>query len=171
MPNLRNLLALPVVSLETGSQVGAVEEFIIDAKLAEIKALLTVKPDFSQDAQNILTTKEEIIYGVFWQQIFSIGPDAVMVRSDRVVKNLTLYCRENGCRYAGNLFDKPIYTDSGFSLGVLNDIIFDQTTGEIKNYQVSDGIFSDLIYGRRMMPPPKAMLDGKEMLIVPDNIL
>jgi len=168
MPNLRSLFGLPVLSVDLGRQLGKVEEFIIDSQMTELKALLTTKPDFSQDCQNILETDGQNLFGALFTNLFRIGPDAVMVRNERAVEDLSLFCRTDCFYYSSRLLDKPIYTNTGFSLGVLADIVFDETTGEIYTYQISDGIFFDILYGRRLMPPPKAQVVGADMLIVPD---
>jgi uncharacterized protein YrrD len=170
MPNLRNLIGMPVMSADSGKCIGKVEELIIDSDMTSIKALLTVKPDFSQTGQNILETDTQELFGVYLTNLFHIGQDAVMVRNDRAIEDLSLFCITDCFYYSSKLFDKPIYTDTGLSLGVLADIDFDESTGEIYTYQISDGIFFDILYGRRLMPPPKAQVVGRDMLIVPDTM-
>lgn len=169
MANLRKLFKLPVLATESGRQIGKVEEIIIAKEMAAVKALLLTKPDFKEEGI-LFNTEGQELYGIIFTDLFRIGADAVMVRTDKDVENLALFCQSDYFHYSSRLFDKPIYTETGFSLGVLVDIIFDELTGEINTYQISDGIFADILYGRRLMPLPKAQVVGKDMLIVPDNM-
>lgn len=44
--------------------------------------------------------------------------------------------------------------ETGLQLGVLTDICFDRSTGELKAYLLSDGIITDLLYRRMAIPIP-----------------
>ncbi|WP_234410574.1 hypothetical protein [Caldalkalibacillus mannanilyticus] len=41
--------------------------------------------------------------------------------------------------------------------------------GNIIGYELSDGFFSDLMEGRRVMKSPEHLLIGKDAMIIPQN--
>jgi uncharacterized protein YrrD len=93
-----------------------------------------------------------------------------MLRSTYAVRELTPAMLPGTVYYLCDLLDKQIYTDTGLSFGVLVDALCDQSTGEIKAYEISDGLITDLLYGRRIMPLPQAQVVGQDRIIVPDSM-
>lgn len=134
MNKLSHLLGLPVLETETGVQIGEVQEVLLDIDQASIRGIIL-------DSANWFFQTD----GISYEDLFSIGRDAVMVRGSEVVKNLATAFSLNSIYQVKDLLDKQIYTETGFMLGILVDIIFDGTTGEIKAYQVSDSIVTDLL--------------------------
>lgn len=159
MNKLSNLLGLPILEIETGVQIGEVQEVLLDIDQASIRGIIL-------DSANWLFKTD----GISYEDLFSIGRDAVMVRGSEVVKNLGAAYSLSSIHQLKDLLNKQIFTETGFMLGILVDIIFDCTTGEIKAYQVSDSIVTDLLCGRLTMPLPQAQVIGQDKLIVPDSM-
>jgi len=160
MRKLRYIFGLPVLETETGTQIGEITEVIVDIDAAIICGFIIA-------GGNWFASEKVIAF----EDLFSLGRDAMMVRNQQVVRQLDTLVMLNNRYYLRDLFDKQIFTDSGLRLGVLNDILFDHITGEIKWYQVSDSIISDLLYGRMMMPLPQAQTVGQDKVIVPEGII
>lgn len=159
MQKLRDLLGLPVLELDTGTRIGEVREVVLDVEMASVLAILIAGTNWFADSQ-----------GIMFHNLFSIGRDAVTIRNRDVVQQLDIL-KNQSCTYQGkDLLNKGIFTETGFNLGALVDIILDATTGEIKAYEISDGIITDLIHGRMLMPLPQAQVVGKDRLIVPDTM-
>lgn len=97
-----------------------------------------------------------------------MGPDAVMVDNQHIVQQVSNIWIADRSYYLRDLFNKQIFTDAGLCLGVLVDISFERTTGEIKWYELSDGIITDLLYGRMIMPLPPTQIIGCDNIIVPE---
>lgn len=159
MYTLRNLLGLQVLEVETGTQIGEVQEVVLDIEGAVVLGIIITNADWFNEDQ-----------GIAFEDLFSIGRDAVMVRTRAVVREAALFVRQNNYYHFCDLFEKQIFTETGLQLGVLVDVAFDGTTGEIKGYQLSDGIVSDLLYGRMVMPLPQVQVVGQEKLIVPESM-
>jgi uncharacterized protein YrrD len=157
MQNLRNVLGLPVLETVTGTQIGEVQEVVLDIERAVVIGIVVA-------SANWFTHDQGIAFG----DVFSIGRNAVMVRSRKVIRDTAACFPEYGSYHLRELFEKPIFTEAGVQLGILVDITFDDATGEIKEYQISDGLFTDLLYGRMMMPLPRAQVVGQDKLIVPE---
>lgn len=94
------------------------------------------------------------------------GLDAVTVKTKSCIGKLGF--NATGMQKFSEVSDKPVYIEIGVSLGVLMDMYFDCSTGEIKYYELSDSFLTDLVYGRKVMPLPKAQVFAEDRLIVPE---
>ncbi|BBB92888.1 MAG TPA: PRC-barrel domain-containing protein [Methylomusa anaerophila] len=159
MPKLMDLLGLPVLVLETGIQIAEVQEILVELEQAVILGIMvTGSKWFTYDQ------------GIMFEDLYRIGRDAILVRDSNVVGRLRCDSRPQVLHFPYDLCNKQIYTESGVQLGILVDIAFNETTGEITTYEVSDGLFSDLLFGRKLMPLPQAQVIGQDKLIVPETM-
>lgn len=156
MQKLRDLLGLQILEIETGIQIGEVREVVLDIEMASVIGIMIAGESWFTESQ-----------GIFFHDLFSLGRDAVTVRSRKAVSGII---SSEGTCYLHDLLSKQIFTETGLNLGVLVDVFFEATTGEIKAYQVSDGIITDLIYGRMLMPLPQVQVVGGDKLIVPETM-
>lgn len=159
MNKLSNLIGLPVLETQAGMQIGMVEEVLLDIDQAIVRGIII-------DSENWFFQA----YGIGFEDLLSIGRDAVMVRGSEVVRDLACFSSSSNIYRLNDLMNKQIYTDAGFLLGILMDVAFDATTGEIREYQVSDSVITDLLYGRQTMPLPQAQVIGQDKVIVPDTM-
>lgn len=159
MQKLRYVIGLPVLETETGMQIGEVMEVIVDIPAAFVYGFIIVQGNWLP-SESIIT----------FENLFSLGRDAMMVYNRHVVRPFNPLIKLHNKHYLRELSDKQIYTDSGLRLGVLADIIFDHLTGEIKWYEVSDSIITDLLYGRMIMPVPETQTVGLDQVIVPERM-
>jgi uncharacterized protein YrrD len=159
MQKLSELFGLPVLITGTGTQIGEVKEVIADLEQATVWGIVLAGANWFTNDQ-----------GIVFEDLFRIGRDAIMVRASYAVKELTPVVKMGNGYYVRDLLNKQIYTDTGLSLGILVDALYDGSTGEIKAYEISDGLITDLLYGRRVMPLPQAQVVGQDKLIVPDNM-
>lgn len=159
MHKLRELFGLPVLITGTGAQIGEVKEVIVDLEQASVWGIVLAGANWFTNDQ-----------GIVFEDLFRIGRDAVMVRASYAVQELAPIVTMESGYYVRDLLDKQIYTDTGLSLGILVDALYDGSTGEIKAYEISDGLITDLLYGRRIMPLPQAQVVGQDKLIVPETM-
>ncbi|HWR07213.1 PRC-barrel domain-containing protein [Sporomusa sp.] len=159
MQKLRELFGLPVLITGTGAQIGEVQEVIVNLEQAAVRGIVLAGANWFANDQ-----------GIVFEDLFSVGRDAIMVRANYAVQELTPAIMPGTVKYVRDLLDKQVYTDAGLSLGILVDALYDSTTGEIKAYEISDGLITDLLYGRRIMPLPQAQVIGQDKLIVPDTM-
>ena len=157
MMKLRHLIGLPVLEMETGTQIGEIGEALVNIEAAAVWGFVIHGKDCGS-AEGI----------VAFEDLSCLGHDAIMVKNHHVVHQIdSLSISDNKC-YLRDLVDKQIVTDSGLSLGIVADIVFDSGSGEIKSYQVSDSIISDFLYGRLIMPLPQTQVIGHDRVIVPE---
>ncbi len=158
MQKMSELLGLPVLETEQGTQIGEVQEVIIDINQALVLGITIADAKWFKSEQ-----------GIAFTDLYSIGRDAVMVRSEAVVQARDVFAPPAaGIHYLKELLDKPIFTESGLQLGLLADLDFDPLTGEVKAYHVSDGVITDLLYGRMSLPLPQVQIVGQDKVIVPE---
>lgn len=159
MEKIGSIIGLPVLEIETGAQVGEIGEVLVDIEGAILYGLLV-------NGGNWFASEQVIVFG----DLLSLGRDAVMICNHHVIRELEPLSSVNYKYYSRDLFSKEIFTDVGRRLGILTDIIFNNLTGEIKWYQVSDSMISDLLYGRMLMPLPETQIIGLDKVIVPEKM-
>ncbi|VBB06028.1 Hypothetical protein LUCI_1239 [Lucifera butyrica] len=159
MQKVSNVFGLPVLETETGTQIGEVREVVLNFHHAAVWGLIIAGMDW-------LIEKEQ---GIAFFDLLSIGRDAVMIRNYECLQIMTDVCQqEPSLHLVHDLLGKPIFTERGRELGILTDIVFEEVTGELKAYEVSDSLLTDLLYGRQMMPLPPAHVIGQDKMIVPE---
>ncbi|MCX7780563.1 MAG: PRC-barrel domain-containing protein [Negativicutes bacterium] len=159
MQKLRAILGLPVLETKSGTQIGEAQEVVVDIERASVVGIIVANANWLAE-----------IRGILFPDIFSIGRDAIMVRDKDTIQEFPGYAELIGMQRLSELFDRQIYTETGLALGVLVDILFDAETGEIKGYELSDGIVADLLEGRKVMPLPQAQVISADKLIVPETM-
>lgn len=156
MEKISSLLGLPVLEIETGTQIGEVYEVALDMEQATVCGIILKTANWFSQEQ-----------GIAFKNLHSIGRDAVMVRNAAVIQEYSAFASTRSYRLQ-DLLDKPIFTETGLQLGTLVDIRFNAATGEFDEYQVSDSVVADLLSGRMVMPLPPVQVVGQEKLIVPE---
>ena len=157
MEKLRGIIGLPVLETETGMQIGEVVEAVLDIEGALVYGFIIAEEKWFASK-----------HAVRFTDLCSVGSDAVMVDNQHIVQQVSNIWMTDRSYYLRDLCNKQIFTDAGLCLGVLVDISFDRVTGEIKWYELSDGIITDLLYGRMIMPLPPTQIIGKDNIIVPE---
>lgn len=145
---------MPVFELETGSRLGEISDLAIGKK-GNVEGLLIKK--------GTVLKKTYIIYV---QDVSSFGPDGVMIEDREQLKPLQeksdSYTLEGGQRLVG----KVMMTKEGEQLGLLEDVYFLEEMGTIVGYKCSDGFFSDIMDGKRVVKTDEPPAIGKDAIIV-----
>lgn len=148
--NISDLLGLPVLLVEQSEKIGEVLDAVPHQQKGQLEYLII----HARGSNKIM---------IPWTQIYALGLDALLIRSHRDLIQLN----EEVTGVAELWLNKEIYTDLGQCLGRLVDIEIAAKTGEIVSYELSDGLLSDLYFGRHRMPYPLAQVVGSKCLIVP----
>jgi uncharacterized protein YrrD len=156
MYRITELIGLPVLSLDDGKQIGEVQDLVVDISKAAIRGLLVSAEAWFSEGR-----------GILFGDIFRTGADAIMLRDTSCLQPSTLLTLE-GCFRVQELAGKTIYTETGLYLGMLSDIFFQPITGELTGYELSDGLVSDFLFGRKAMPLPQAQIVHPNRLLVPE---
>lgn len=160
MQGLFDLLAVPILSIVTGKQIGEVEEVLLKIDTALIYGIIVKDAAWFSEKRFI-----------HFADIHRIGPDAVMIDGAHLLHAVEQDVMDREQIYALNqLTGKSIFTEAGLNIGLLADITFDHVTGELKAYKVSDGTITDLLYGRLNLPLPHVQVVCDDRIIIPESM-
>ncbi|MEA5451588.1 PRC-barrel domain-containing protein [Leptolyngbya sp. CCNP1308] len=164
----RDVIGKPVVSYDDGKKFDVVEDLIFDQESHQLLGFLVQEAGWFRPAQVLLLS-----------DVQAIGTDAVITASqEAIVKN---WRREtNGpdsCLPAVRqildhntiLRGTRILTLDGRNLGVIVDLYFDETTGQVEGYEVSGGLFADAYSGRSFVPAIQTLKIGRDVAFVPSQ--
>lgn len=157
MQKLRSLLGLPVLEIAHGAQIAEVKEVALDLERAAVVGIVVAGATWFSEER-----------GIMFPDLHGLGRDAVTVKSAAAVRPFSDVLATPGVVRLMTVCDKPIFTEMGEYLGVVTDIVCEPATGEVRFYELSDGLITDLLRGRLTMPLPSAQSVGEDRLIVPD---
>lgn len=149
MRRARDIVGLPVLNLKTGDQVGWVQDVVFDDQGHQVSGIILEGGHLFHPNQGLPSNL-----------IVAVGKDALTV-SDNEVQEI------KGTRWSQKVGNQ-VYTQGGEAQGTIEDVFLDDSAADIVGYEVSDGLFSDLIQGRGAIFQKHIMIDGKDVLIV-DN--
>ncbi|MEH7343832.1 PRC-barrel domain-containing protein [Bacillus sp. JJ1532] len=147
------LKGLPVIEIESGTKIGEVFDISISSG-GVVTGLIVRKGAFF---------KKSLLLEV--KNVSSFGWDGVMVESEQVlepIKKLDEYTFDSQNRLIG----KMMMTREGERLGLLEDVYFQEEVGTIVGYELSDGFFSDMLEGKRVVKTETPPAIGKDAIIV-----
>lgn len=147
------LKGLPVIEINSGTKIGEVADLSITGD-GIVKSLLVKK--------GAILKKN---YTVDIKDVSSFGWNGVMIENQDLltaIKNPEEYTFESANRIAG----KVMMTREGQKLGFLEDVYFQEEVGTIIGYELSDGFFSDMLEGKRVIKTDMPPAIGKDTIIV-----
>jgi uncharacterized protein YrrD len=118
MTSLREAVGKPVIVRETAEQAGEVRAFAVDAPAHRVTTLVVAS---GRSARL-----------VDWDEIESIGPDAIIVRSTREAAD-----DDRLASGALHPLDKRVLSDAGNELGAVRDVTVDES-GSINAVDAGD---------------------------------
>lgn len=156
---IKDMIGLPVIEIEHGKKIGSVKDIFFNNKWVLQGILLDTRHWFSSPRI------------VPWDELVSAGPDAVMIPSSDNVYTL----QEDASRMrlaadGGSLIGLPVMTTNGRNLGKVDDVYLEENMGkQIKGFELTDGLFTDLQEGRKKIPCYENITFGEDAIIVPVN--
>lgn len=134
MTSLRELVGRPVVTSDTAEEVGATEGVVIDPQAQRVVA--------------VHVTGHKGGEFVAWDAIDALGTDAVMVSSRAAVRPARDELEQRAARGSASVLTKRLLDDQGDELGVVDDVEFDDHTGDVAHLHAADRQFdSDRLLG------------------------
>ncbi|MBT2688026.1 PRC-barrel domain-containing protein [Bacillus sp. ISL-47] len=147
------LKGLPVFEVKTGNNIGEVCDLSISGN-GKVKGLLLRKGAL---------LKKTYLIGI--EDVASFGWDGVMIEDSSVltaIPKIDEYTFESHNRLTG----KMMMSREGERLGLLEDVYFMEELGTIVGYELSDGFFSDVLEGKRVIKTDEPPAIGKDAIIV-----
>lgn len=144
---------MPVIEMQKGAKLGEVSDIQITGE-GNVRGLLVQKGAF---------LKKTFFINI--NDVSSFGWDGVMIHDQNAlqpVKDKSDYTVESENKLAG----KIMMSREGEKLGFLEDVYFQEEVGTIVGYELSDGFFSDMLEGKRVIKTDKPPAIGKDTIIV-----
>ncbi|SPF52079.1 PRC-barrel domain protein [Candidatus Desulfosporosinus infrequens] len=151
MRRAREIIGLPVLDLKSGDSIGWVQDLVLDNDKDKVVGILLEGGHFFQSSK-----------GIPRQVIVAVGKDALTI-----CENTTEELK--GIRWSDKVGNE-VYTQGGDARGTIEDVFIDDSVEKIVGFEVSDGLFADLLYGRGTIFRPHVMIDGKDILIVDNQV-
>jgi len=151
MRRTREIVGLPILDVQTGEQVGWVKDVVFDSKEETVAGLILEGAHIFHSGQ-----------GITRRAIVAVGKDALTINDSQLTELHGVYWSQK----VGN----KVFTRGGEAQGTIEDVFLDDVAMHIVGYEVSDGLFADLFYGRGAIFQNHVMVDGKDVLIVDDRV-
>lgn len=155
---LQEFIGLNVIGVEEGKDVGKIVDCIVDSNWKITGIELESKSFFGGHVKVVA-----------WDDIVAYGEDAVMIQNEESIRKMDAgsipYTYLTG---KNKLKDIQVVTETGTILGKVSDVYFDQKLGNtIIALEISDGLVTDLMEGRKWLPCLPEMSIGEDTLLVP----
>lgn len=157
MRKSQDVIGLPVYHAQTGRQLGTVRDLLFD-ETQRLCGLLLEDGSAFRPGRYIPS-----------ERIGALGTDAVMTDSEPVPFSSSLAFQ----RWTGiltgqrKLRGRPVMTEEGHALGLVEDVYFLENAGTLVGYELSDGWWSDWRGGRKLLRAFRPLIWGEEILIAP----
>ena len=151
----RELSGLPVIHYSSGREIGKVREWLLDEYGATVVALVV-------EGSGWLPQRRIYPY----EDIVSIGNDMVLVNSAGMlaVGDPPQLVRLATFRAIG----KRMVSGTGNELGIVEDVLFDEQSGQVTGWRLSTGLIDDLLQGRPLLEESLQLHIGEDVLIIRD---
>lgn len=135
------VIGLPVICIDNGKKIGIVEDVIFCPRFKVVKAFLL-------ERRGCQVTRKVILL----EDVANLGKDALIVGDCSCATDLRKVRDNEGFRDKGAVTGLRVYSKTGDDLGVVKDVLFDYKTGLIEGVEISDGLFQDILQGRKILP-------------------
>ena len=151
------IIGLKIISISNGEKIEDVSDVIYIPQENKLKALLVDKGGLFSSAKVIM-----------FADILSFGEDAIMVQSPDVIKKVSDITEEikNIAKDNEYLTKTKVITEAGKELGVIDDVFFDTTTGNVTKFEVSEGIIGNIKSGKKLIDKNDILTIGHDSVIV-----
>lgn len=155
MQKSQEVIGLSIVHFNTGKKLGAVGDVLFDDRQSFCGLLME---DGGWLRRRRYIPKENIR---------AIGRDAVVIDDEAQILPLDEKSKQwiGICSGQKKLKGLPVLLSSGYELGVIENVYFMEEMGTLVGYELSDGLFSDLMDGRKILKPTHPLIWGHDVLV------
>lgn len=158
MYKANDVIGLPVLDLKAGEERGVVRDVLFGEDLKFEGLFVEVKAMFRRG---------RFIPSRF---IHAIGHDYVTIADEEMLLPIQGIDDFTGLKTGpAKVIGKPLITANGQRLGQVEDIYFQTEFGSIIGYELSDGLLSDIMEGRKAVKHVERTKFGEDAVILPDT--
>lgn len=158
----RQLMGLPVISLDDGESQGKIHDVVYDPRQGLLLGFIV------QRGGGFLSRPDS-----FWldaSSLHALGEDAATVPSAASLQPAGA-AREPTESGAGEpVLGKRLLTEGGRFLGNVDDVLIDRQSRRVVAYEVSGGVWQDMMRGQTAVPVDQIISIGSAAVIVPDFV-
>lgn len=155
MRKSKQLLGLPVFSLEEGQQIGKVKGLVVDPAKKAVVALVIEEKGWTKEQKFIP-----------FHLLHSVGEDAITVeRTSALQKGASLPEIVRLARERLEVVGTRIVLENGTILGQVDEFCIDLQTGEIVGLEFSEGVFSNVMQGRAYLDASFIRTLGRQVTV------
>lgn len=158
--DMKRLKGTAIVDMERGEKVGTVDDLVVDGSQRSIIALLVSGGGILHRARRYLP----------YTRISSVGDDAVMIQSDRVISE-THGGDKPGYHSIGSIGNLRVVTDTGTFVGKVATAHFDPPTGSVTEVEVGSGGLGGLFSSSTRIGTESIISIGEDVVIVPASVV
>lgn len=153
----KKLLALPVISLSDGEELGKVKGIIIDSETISLAALVL-------DYRKGFLKEPRLIH---FDQITSFGDYAITIKNPSACERIGSRPQLNPLvRQPVQILGAKVLSEDGNLLGTVEEFTFEPTTGKISSLELTDNLLSTLFKGKSYLDGNTITALGKSTIIV-----
>lgn len=151
----KQFLSLPIVSLSEGQHIGYVKSLVIDSQSKALAALVIDPKGFFKDQRIIPYAK-----------VVSVGEDAITIdKGAYVEKSASLPEILSLIKEKLTIIGTRVITQSGKTLGIVEEFYVDPETGKITQMEISGGKIEGLFSGKAMLDADYVMTIGQDVIV------
>lgn len=164
MKKSKQLIAMPVISLEEGQQVGTVKKLLINPSQKEVIALIIEQKGWFKEQKFVP-----------FNRISSVGEDIITIdQSTGLEKGSSLPEIMRFFKDQVEIIGAKLITENGAILGYVDEYYLDLSTGSITGLEFTGNIWDNLFKGRAFLDIAFIRRIGKKVIIAtseaPENI-
>lgn len=150
----KKLIGLPVAAMDTQSKIGKVRQILIDPENGRLLGFLVTAGEFfgPQKVLSVIDIKDWDPKGIVVSSIENLIGKSEIVRIKEILQNKIF------------ILGMKAKTESGKSLGAVEDILLDTDTESVVKYYLKD-----LLGGARIFPAEKVIKIEKEIVFSDDT--
>lgn len=146
----RDVVGLPVITRDTGTKIGKVEDVIIDRAARGVLGFLLDEPGWFAKAKVIA-----------WPAVLMVGFDALIIDSEASVKRASDVAEMQEVLDRGYVLQGVhVQTTAGLKLGKIEDFYFNQASGSVEGFELSGR------HDRQFLPVPASFESGEDVAFV-----
>jgi uncharacterized protein YrrD len=151
----RELIGIPVFSLDQGKEIGEVKNLVFDPVQRKVTDLIL--------KEGGLFRSPEIIP---FEAIEHIGPDAAVLKRSLGESIAPSEIDKKELKESFNLTGRKVLSEEGHDLGTIYDIDINERTGEVYGFELTQGLFRDSSSGKKYIEYDHIQTIGEDAVIV-----
>lgn len=158
----KSFIGMPVISLADGERKGTVHDVVYSAREGRLLYFtVPVSGGFFGGGKTLLLDAVDIK---------SVGKDAITIANSDLLREQDRNVKQVAEDSGESIVGKRLMTEDGDNLGSIDDVLIDPATFLIVAYQVSGGLWHDLMRGQTDVPVEMVLNVGKDVVVVPSSV-